>query len=223
MVIQPVPRVSMNMYYDRFIFPWMRYQINAPSYGSDMLAQINYMPSRKTELYFRIRQRDRFRNSPEDIDEIDPLVGTFQVNYRLNAAYQITPTIRLRNRVETVTFRIGEREEEKGFLMYQDIIYKGLRSPFQISARYAIFDTDSWNARMYAYESDVLYAFSIPAFYMRGSRAYLMVKYTFRRNLDIWFRISHTFMYNRDTIGTGLDMIDRNTRTETKLQLRYRF
>jgi hypothetical protein len=222
-IIQPVSKVSLNMYYDRFIFPWMRFQIDAPSYGSDMFAQINYMPSKKTELYFRIRQRDRFRNSPEDIDEIDYIVGTWQVNYRFNASYQITPTIRLRNRIETINFRIGEREDEKGFLIYQDIIYRGLRSPFQLTARYALFDTDSWNARLYAYETDVLYAFSIPAFFMRGSRVFLMAKYTYKRNLDIWFRISQTFMYNRDTIGSGLDQINGNTRTETKIQLRYRF
>jgi hypothetical protein len=222
-IVQPVPKVSLNMYYDRYIFPWMRFQIDAPSYGSDMFAQVNYMPSKKTELYFRIRQRDRFRNTTEDIDEIDYIVGTWQINYRFNAAYQITPTIRLRNRIETINFRIGEGEDEKGFLIYQDVIYRGLTSPWQFTARYALFDTDSWNSRLYAYETDVLYAFSIPAFYMRGSRAYLMVKYTFKRNFDIWFRISQTFMDNRNTIGSGLDLIEGNTRTETKIQLRYRF
>jgi hypothetical protein len=219
----PVQKVSLNAYYDRFVFPWMRFQVDAPSHGTDVLVQMNYAPSKKTDIYIRFRQRDRFRNSPENIDDIDPIVGTLQSNYRFNIAYQLTPVIRMRSRVEWIEYQIGERPRESGYLMYQDLIYKSMKSPFQFNLRYALFDTDSWNTRIYTYESDVLYAFSIPPFYLRGSRVYAMVRYIFKRNIDLWVRYSQTYYYNRNVIGTGLEEIQGNTRSELKVQLRYRF
>ncbi|MDQ3193177.1 MAG: helix-hairpin-helix domain-containing protein [Bacteroidota bacterium] len=223
LVFNPTPKITMTAYYDRFVFPWMRFLVDAPSYGSDILGQINYTPSRKIDMYFRIRQRDKFKNSPEDIDEIDPIVGINQINYRYNVSYSLTPSIRLRNRVDFIKYSIGEREDEKGYMIFQDLIYKPLKYPVSLNMRYAIFDTDTWNTRLYSYESDVLYAFSIPAYSMRGSRAYIMLRYTFKRNFDIWIRYAQTYYNNKNTIGTGLEEIQGNTRSEMKVQLRYRF
>ncbi|MBA3899318.1 MAG: helix-hairpin-helix domain-containing protein [Bacteroidetes bacterium] len=222
-VLNPIARVSITAYYDRFTFPWMRYQVNAPSYGTDALAQLTYSPSRKTEMYFRIRQRDKFRNSPEDIDDIVPIVPTNQVNYRYSFSYSLSPSIKLRNRVDMIDFKIGERDTEKGYMIMQDLVYKPLSKPFSLTLRYAIFDTDSWNARNYTYESNVLYAFAIPAYYGRGTRTYAMLRYNFKRNIDLWLRYGHTFYYNRDIIGTGLEEIQGNVRSEMTVQVRWKF
>jgi hypothetical protein len=76
---------------------------------------------------------------------------------------------------------------------------------------------------LYAYESDVLYAFSIPSYYYKGSRFYLLGRYSFGRSLDLWVRYSITHYSNKQVIGSGLDEIDGNNKSEIKLQLRYRF
>ncbi|HET6245749.1 MAG: helix-hairpin-helix domain-containing protein [Bacteroidetes bacterium] len=222
-VFNPSQKVTITAYYDRFVFPWMRYLVDAPSYGTDYLVQINYTPSRKVDMYVRVRQRDKFKNSPEDIDEIDPVVGTNQINYRYHVSYSLTPSIKLRNRVDFIQFRIGDRPKENGYLIFQDLIYKPMKYPFSLNLRYALFDTDSYNSRIYTYESDVLYAFSIPGFSNRGSRAYAILQYTFKRNMDIWIRYAQTYYYNKNVIGSGLEEIQGNTRSELKVQLRYRF
>lgn len=221
--LNPVSKINIAAYYDKFIFPWMRYQTDAPSHGSDFLAQVNYTPTRKIDMYARIRQRDKFKNTTEDIDDIDFIVGTQQTNYRYNVSYSISPSIRLRNRVDLISYSIGDNDPEKGYLVYQDIMYKALSSPVSFSFRYALFDTDSYNARLYTYESDVLYAFSIPAFYSRGTRTYLVVRYTPKKNIDIWVRYAQTFYNNKNVIGSGLEEIQGNTRSELKAQVRFRF
>jgi hypothetical protein len=222
-ILNPLANVSINAYYDRFVFPWMRFRVNAPSHGSDFLAQVNYTPSKKTDMYFRIRQRDRFLNSATDDDDIVPIVPTKQTLYRFNFNHELTSKIRLRNRIDMIDFQFGENEIEKGYLMLQDLIYKPRKFPVSLTLRYALFDTESFNTRIYTYESDVLYAFSIPAFYMRGSRMYGMLRYTFKRNFDLWIRYGQTFYYNREVIGTGLEEINGNIRSELRLQVRYRF
>ena len=118
---------------------------------------------------------------------------------------------------------MGAPKNEKGFMVYQDVIYQSLKSPFTFTFRYAMFETDSYDSRIYAYENDVLYAFSIPAYYYRGNRTYLIIKYSGIRNIDCWFRIAQTFYNNKTEIGSGLDEISGNAKTEIKAQLRFSF
>ena len=104
-------------------------------------------------------------------------------------------------------------------MVYQDVLWRPVRLPVDITFRYALFSTDSYDSRIYTYENDVLYAFSIPSYYGRGQRVYLMLKYEWKNYLDIWFRIGRTTYSDRQTIGSGADEIQGNHKTEVKVQL----
>jgi hypothetical protein len=116
-----------------------------------------------------------------------------------------------------------EGQKSNGFLIYQDVLYRPENHPFDITLRYALFDTDDYDARIYAYENDVLYAFSIPGYFYKGSRFYLLIKWELLENLDFWVRYSQTFYTNQTTLSTGLDEIKGNTRSEIKMQVRFKF
>ena len=93
----------------------------------------------------------------------------------------------------------------------------------RLSARYALFDTDDYDTRQYVFEQDVLYAFSVPALYGRGTRAYLLAQIQATRHLTLWLRYADTHYRHQNTIGSGLDEIQGNARNEVKAQMRYRF
>ncbi|MDP4964354.1 MAG: hypothetical protein NWQ55_04735, partial [Salibacteraceae bacterium] len=113
---------------------------------------------------------------------------------------------------------------ERGYLLYQDLVYSPKwPAKYQIKLRYALFDTKSYNGRIYAYEHDVLYSFSVPAYYFRGSRFYLITSYDFARWGDITVRVSQTYYSNQKENGSALNTIEAPTRTEVKVQLRVRF
>jgi hypothetical protein len=92
-----------------------------------------------------------------------------------------------------------------------------------ISNRFSLFDTDDYNTRQYLYEKNVLYAFSIPALYGRGTRVYSLIQYSPNRKFDIWFRIARTFQKDQKTIGSALEEINANHKTDVVVQLRYNF
>ena len=75
---------SLTAYYDQFSFGWLRFGIDAPSKGHQYITQLNYRPSRKLEMYIRIRQRLRDKSTQVDVDDIDYLVDETQTNYRFN-------------------------------------------------------------------------------------------------------------------------------------------
>jgi len=106
--------------------------------------------------------------------------------------------------------------------MFQDIIYKVPRIPLKLYSRFAIFDADTYDSRIYAYENDLLYVFSIPSYYNRGVRTYLMAKYDLGKSVDIWVRWGLWSYQNVDAISSGLEEIEGNQKMDIKLQLKIR-
>lgn len=216
-------RWTINAFMDRWRHQWLRYQVDAPSTGTDWMLQVNWRPQRGTELYARVRHRVRPRNTAEAVELIRPVVDMEQTNYRVNASYKVSPSVSLRTRVETVDYQRGTADLQHGFLIYQDIVHRPVRSPVELTLRFALFETASYDARIYAYENDMIGVFSSPAYYGRGMRWYAMVRATPMRRVDLWVRYGAWIYQDRDVIGSGLQEISGNVRSDVKVQLRWRF
>ncbi|MEE4178256.1 MAG: helix-hairpin-helix domain-containing protein [Bacteroides sp.] len=212
---------KLTAYADHFAFPWMKYRTYSPSRGYEYLVQLNHHPRRNTEIYVRYRIRNKPLNTRESVAITYP-EDVIRQNLRFYISHAITPTLSLRNRIEITHYRQGQQNEQ-GFAILQDMIYRNTDSPWSITIRYALFDTGGYESRIYVYENDVLYAFSFPFYYHRGSRAYALIRYRLNRHFDLYGRLARTFYANPAPATTGPDGLDDNTRTEIKLQVRARF
>jgi hypothetical protein len=217
---------TLNTYADFIEYPWLRFRVDAPSRTTDYLVQANYKPDKKHEFYFRYRVRNGVINTTSS-DEI-PVIIDYPVtevrqNWRLHASYKVHDNVQLRTRLEWTHYDRKGFSRKSGYLIYQDLIWKKLGVPFNIGARYALFDAPDWDTRLYAYETDVLYAFSIPAYYGRGARYYGMIKCDINRKTDLWVRYGRWIYNDRTVISSGLSQIDGNVRSDIHVQLRIRF
>ncbi|MCA1762596.1 MAG: hypothetical protein LC664_06360 [Flavobacteriales bacterium] len=220
---RPFKRWKLNAYADHFKFPWLRFQTDAPSSGYDLLAQLEYQPRGSTSIYFRYRDKFKPINTREEVEGVDYLVDQSRRNFRLNASYRASRQVRFRSRIEYTRYNRGAEPLSEGFMVYQDVIYNFKESPLRLTFRYALFDSDTYDARLYAYENDVLYSFSIPAYNGRGSRVYAILKYRIGRWANIWLRWAQFYYTDRNEVGTGREAIAGNTRTEVKAQLQIKF
>ncbi len=209
---------SFSAYADYFTFPWLKFQVNAPSTGKAFLAQLDMNPEKSISMYFRLRYQQRAENISKPNDYHPLLAVKSYTDLRYALSYAVFPQLILKMRVEYVRFTKAS-DIENGFLMYQDVLYRFTKFPLNMSFRYALFNTDGWNSRIYAYENDVLYAFTIPAYYDKGQRVYLLLHYRFKRHLNIWFKISRTIFFNKNSISSGPEEIAGNHKTSIKLQL----
>ena len=110
----------------------------------------------------------------------------------------------------------------KGYMLYQDVIYKPKNFPVSFTSRFALFDTDDFNSRLFSYENNILYEFGIPTYSGRGFRYYFNFRYRITPRLLAEFRWARTYR-NRGNNGSGLEEIDGNTRTDLKAQLKFSF
>ena len=86
-----------------------------------------------------------------------------------------------------------------------------------------LFSTDSYDARLYAFESDIPGVFSLPPIYGRGMMWYTMVRYSIGRHIDLWARYGITTFDDRDVISSGLQEIPGNKASELKMEMRLKF
>lgn len=215
---------SINSYYDLFRRRWLAFSVDAPSIGHEFLFQVTYRPSRKLQLYGRYRQRTKQQNAVASEDgTIRMIEDQNQANYRIDFSYQVTNSIRLKSKVEFVTFRAASRDKDNGVLLQQDILFKPKSFPLDITVRYALFKTDSYYSRIYSFENNALYTYSIPSYYYEGSRAYILLRYKFLKRFDLWFKYGQFFYSNRKTIGTGAELIKGNIKSDITVQLRIKF
>ncbi len=213
---------TFTAYADYYSFPWLKFQVNAPSAGKAFLAQLDMVPDRNISMYFRFRYQQKEINISGAGDYHPLLTEKSYADFRYAISYSALSRLILKTRVEYVRFAKASNRE-RGFLIYQDIVYRFEHFPLKINFRYALFDTDGWNSRIYAYENDVLYAFTVPAYYDKGQRVYLLLHYKFRKFLDIWVKAAQTVFFNKKNISSGPEAIAGNHKTDIKLQLQFKF
>ncbi len=217
------PAWSINGYVDLFKFPWMKYGVDAPSNGHEILIQPSFKPSKTFELYGRFRQQLRQKNSRDSDGTVTEIEDVLQRNFRLNMSCILNEFISLKSRLEYVSIQRASNAPEKGMMFYQDLIFKPKSSPFDLSLRFALFDTDSYDTRIYAFESNALYVFAVPAYYYQGSRAYVLFRYSFWHSCDLWVKYGVFLYENRHSISSGAEEIIGGRKSDLLVQLRISF
>lgn len=214
--ILPVKYVTINAYSDFYRSEWINFSTAGPAKGWDIFAQADFQFSEKLAFYFRFKNEEkdqkfspdeRYVNIPEKIKRI-------RFHIQLKPFEQIT----LKSRIENSNY--SGLENEKGLLIFQDVRFEPVNIPFKVTARFAWFSTDGYNSRIYAYEDDILYTFSVPAYFDKGYRGYLNFSYNLNEHLGFWLKLGHTVYNNSETISSGYNEIEGNKKTEIKFQLR---
>ena len=221
--IRPLAGWRLDIYSDLYKFPWLKYGVDAPSYGKDFLAQVSYRPNKQLEIYSRLRTGSKQSNQPGNATVTNYLVLIPRQNWRTQVDYRVDASITLRNRIELLWYDKAGPNEQTGFLTFFDLIFKPLLKAYGGTARLQYFETDDYNSRVYAYENDVLYSYSIPAFFGKGYRYYINLSYDLKRNISFWLRWAQTIYRDTTPIGSGLDEIPGNHRSEIKFQAQWLF
>lgn len=97
------------------------------------------------------------------------------------------------------------------------------RQRMQASAALAWFDVDGYYARIYISESNLQYAWSMPALYGRGWRSHAVVRYSVSEQLQVAAKYTLTYMSGAATIGSGSAQTDGPCRQTWMLQVRWNF
>jgi hypothetical protein len=228
--VRPVNTLRIDAYADVFRFPWLKYRVDAPSTGKDYFMQATYTPNKRVELYIRYKNEAKMinRSGANTTTGIIDLVP--QKDLRLQTSIIVNKEITCKQRTELLWYNSGAMPGAgQGFLSYLEAYYKPFHKPWQGNIRLQYFETDGYNERIYTYEADMPYNFSIPFYYDRGIRYYFNFNWDASRfvnrkkqkrtSMNCWLRWTQTVYPGKTSIGTGLDETGGNRRSEIKFQL----
>jgi hypothetical protein len=192
-------------------FSWLKYRCSAPSSAMRQELSAKFLPSEK--LTIDVSYTHRF--TMVDIPETTGIPGQQKIVTRSvkgSVRYCLSENLILGTRIN---YKIVDPNSSKGALLLQDINYKFKQLPLTVWLRYCIFKTDTWDSRLYTYENDLLYSFSIPALSGEGSRSYIMVKWEIKDIAEVRFKYGQTsFSENKSS--------SKNS-SEIKIQFRILF
>lgn len=174
----------LSAYGDVFYFHGPKYGIRQPgTMGYEVLGQAEYLRAPYT-LMMQLRSRRK--------GAVDTHRARAEFTYAL-------ANWRFRTRADASLVSYNDHSAPLGYgvSVMQDIEYRLRVIPMVFQLRLQGFDVQQWANRIYTYENDVLYAFSIPATYGRGGRWYVNMRYAVTKRLSLYLRVSQT-VYHTD-------------------------
>jgi hypothetical protein len=223
MVATPFNKITLSAYADVFRYEWLHYRVDAPSQGQEYSVQFVYNISRRGDIIFGYRRMVNPLNYALASEKMNQIGESDRDYYRLQLNYQATAWLKLQSRIEITKREAPLLNQETGYLIYQGFQLKPVEKDWSVSFRYSLFDTDSYDTRLYTFEQDVPYSFSVPAFSGNGSRFYMLINSNLTRNLSVILRFAQTWYSDRNVISSGPDEISGNKKSDVKAVLKFSF
>ena len=219
-----VRNTLIEAYVDAMYFPWLKYQVSESSYGYEGMLQATYAPNSRWSLLARYR----IKAKQKDFTLADGTMRSLKYNTNQNLKLQLNCTlsssVSLRTSVAGTLVSFGDTPNEKGFTIGENLRWQSLKNKGRIDFGITYFNTDGYNARVYHYEPTLLYAFGSTSYYDHGIRTTLLASIPIvKQSLFINAKLGMTKYFNRERIGTGLEMIDADHREDLQVQVRWKF
>ena len=221
-LFSPFTRFTVNSYIDFVRFPWLKFGVDKPSKALDYYFLGTYTFRRNTLLDLRYKYKKKEKNMRYPDEQSTQVLPYATHKFRVRFSHTLQSGWSFRSTVDMSHYKEKPFPAEKGYMLSQNIGYRG-RKKIATDAYLAFFDAESYDARLYSYERNLLSSFYMPSFYGEGIRMALSVKYEINPSFSASFKAGHTHYLNRDTIGSGTEQIDGKSRTDLYLYLRWRF
>lgn len=220
--LRPSRWLTLSSYFDQFIFPWETNSVRFPSRGNDLLVYGEARLSDRVSLQLHYKHKNKpvdelstdvFGRSVERVGE------RRQTNYRATLEFRSSIAFRTRTRVEVVN--VGYQHAptiERGFLAFQDLRIYPLPN-LLVDARVIVFETDSFDSRVYEFESDFRGTFTNPALFGKGVRWYVLARYEISNFIDVWVKYAQTIKEGVKTISSGSSLIQGNRDNRVSMQV----
>ena len=93
----------------------------------------------------------------------------------------------------------------------------------RLSGGLGYFHTNSYDSRVYLYESGPLYNYGFSQFSGEGIRYWLMARAEINKRLILTAKFGTTNYFDRSVIGSSYQQIDGSSQSDLDLQFRYKF
>ncbi|MBN1928960.1 MAG: helix-hairpin-helix domain-containing protein [Chlorobiaceae bacterium] len=215
--------LSLAASYDLFRFPEFDPETFAlPSTGHEARLYATWQPWRTITLeglyQHQEKEETKTQTGPDTYREYVMPVPTTTSRLQLDVTARCSSSLTLKLRAACKSVEnslVGGTEREEGRLLYQQINWK--RGPFTLKTRLALFDTESYDAALYAYEDDLPLVYTLSTYYGKGKAWFILLDYEPLKNLNLTAKYETTWYDDREVYSSGNDL--RNTSSPATWQV----
>ncbi|MBC7488235.1 MAG: hypothetical protein H7282_15950, partial [Cytophagaceae bacterium] len=209
-------KIKCALGFSAFTNPSPSYNKKGPTYGSEWIARLTYQLKKKSIIFLQFRWRANEENFKTDTNHYSQLLPLTRYYITADLYHKENLVWGFHSRMQWSNFEFPIRE--KGYCISQSINYRW--SPFQCTAQISVFETASWDSRLYAYEPDLPMAFSIPVLSGKGVRLCMtLTAKVFGKN-EISIKVTRIKYSGIKSMGSGYDEVEGNEQWEIKGQVR---
>jgi hypothetical protein len=211
-------KMNMVALFDMYQFRWLKYLIDKPISHLDASLRFDVSLSRNASILVRYNYKTQVKNYRAETN-YNQILETQQHRLRVIVSYVFLNFLQFKSEISGVlNSNTYKKENLFGVLVYQDVGINIAKTGLDFKLRFALFDTDTYDERLYAYENDLSYTFTINSYYYRGCKTYFIMKWKNRWG-EIQGKISRLLFFNKNQISSGLELIDAPHKTEVKVQV----
>lgn len=174
---QPQRKWKVQASAEIFRFPWLRYRIDAPANGYEHLITVMHQVSKKIVLQFRYQLLSKPVNQTDSIALKFP-AWQQRKQWRLQWSWELNEKWKVTQRTDYLVAGARGILQETGISCWLDAGFKPARQ-WMFSGRLHFYETGGYQSRIYSYERDLLFSYSMPAFAGSAIRAYTLIRYKF--------------------------------------------
>lgn len=225
---KPNSKFAFSTYFDLFRSHERTYFVPLPASGFDAAFFVDYRLSSQCIIKAKIREYSK----DDGLKIYSPLFGERTIinrkssyNARLEAlCFTKKSEFALRVRGERTYIDYGTaKPPSQGFLTYADLKYMPMQS-LQLSSRFSLFNTDSYDASMFEFENDLPGRLVNTGLSGNGSRFYILAKWKPTEDITISGKYSETYYFDRKIISEdSYQQIDAPINNTISLQLDWEF
>ncbi len=201
---RPSNGIKISLCSDQFTIPEIgKFTVT----GSEYVVRYEHTITKSLSAFVQYREKSKAQENSllDENHELERIVQTrHQESIRASMTYTINKWMELSQRIEWT--RVGysvSPTNEQGMLMFAELTWSFPSPRLFGNARFAIFDTHSYDSRLYEFEGDVRGGYSFPALYGRGIRWYIVFGCKVLEQAEISFKYSETLKSGAATIGSG--------------------
>lgn len=222
---EPWVKVHLEAYFDYFLSPEQRYHAAAGAKGIESQLKMTYNLSERTTWQMRYRLKSKQQDVKIGNNATQLYYATrhnlrVQWNYRLNEQFLLKTTA-------TGVYCINPSSpDEIGYLLTQHLRWERqmmhIRGKQRADLSLTYFHTDSYASKIYTNEPSLLYTLGMTSLFYQGVKAIALYSTNISSRLSLTCKFTATKYFNRDTIGTGLEMINASHKEDIQLQVRWK-
>jgi hypothetical protein len=186
-----------SIYHDIYMHPWVRYQINSSTKGTEQRGRLAYDKKKSIKFYVE------WLTKKEEETNFD----TPGVHFYVRNQYRTHLEIPGKSILWRLRFDLGnnyfEEKKQSGYAMWVEAWYKQISRTWTLSARIGLHHTPDYGVRFYHFEQQVTGVYGLKPYYGKGGFINLVGKINLGKTLKWEIMVRRKWGLERGTTLTN--------------------